>query len=162
MDCLQENYIIDHITEVDFTPVLDAIKYKFYELIFTIKNDLGVSVAYNIFSDTDETETHYHSVYMLTLGATPTMYAARYNNANILGLTTGEVCNGKAVIMLDVNNKVRTMVNVNRFTPTTIEALFRCQMRDNAGTLTALKLKTDVANGIGAGSRLLLYGIKGL
>jgi len=149
----------DNIDYVDFTN-LDINTHKCYLLLASLVNPTNSGLRYVVFVEGDYTATNYYAQYCL---ATATgVSAARENNSALGGVFAGERCSIAAFFWVDPGGYFRWFSVNCRQTGSSVSAETRAGSKTAAVTnVTSIRIASDVAGGIGAGSRLMLFRLGG-
>jgi len=138
---------------------LDLDSDKFYIIIFQHKNNLTVPVAGKVYFNGDTVDTNYWRQTVVGNGTSVT--AERLNNPYFFGWTAA----GQNSIYFAMSARAGSYPRlVDMYSPeaiTTPVSILRALTYVNAVNVTRIDLVADQAGGIGAGSRLTIYGAAG-
>ena len=146
------------VTQVDLTG-LDIQKGELYEMVFTLaKNASGVAVI-GLYANDNTTNTNYH---LQTLGVNGTNIGAHRFNSN--GIIVGQTTKGsysKTYVKLTNDGHIVFLNKDIRYHDSTAPEIVLNYLTSafTASSITKINLKSQIANGIGVGSRIQLYKV---
>jgi len=147
--------VASNTNAVDFTG-LDVNTDRFYELYGTLKNNDASTATYYLFVNADYTITNYYREYVVFTGGSITM--GRVNDNALQYLETGKLGTLVAVIMRDPDGYFRFHMHGTRYLGSAFDMLFMgCVKTASITNITELRVASNVASGIGAGSKLTLF-----
>jgi len=128
-----------------------------YFLLFKAKNPRASGTPYRIFFNGDYNEANYYTQ-DLWVGGTA-VNGARVNRSQILYLLNGTDGFCEALIMRSIDGFPQVISRGIRYHGPTISMMSDVITREVAGNVTTLRISSQVAGAIGAGSKLLLYKV---
>jgi len=146
-----------NVTSIQITG-LSLNDYVYAWLWLNVKNPTGSSCVYELFVNGDTDSTHYYSQYLR--GAGTSTGAGRVNDARIKALPAGERGYLWGTIARDPGGYPRYLVVRHRETGSAVELHLTAVCKTaTVSNITQLDLVASVSGGIGAGSRLVLWGV---
>jgi len=139
---------------------LDINTDKFYLLLFKTKNPTATDSHYYLFVEGDLTIANYYNQYIA--GSGTTVSAARASGPSIIYVATGE--RGFCAIWLirDPDGYPRYYSSITRYPGASITNVSRTGSKTaTVINITRIDLQASVADAIGAGSKLIIYGASG-
>lgn len=141
------------VTSIDFTG-LDINAHKSYRIeLEAIDGATGSDISLYVNGDT--TATNYYHQYIYANGAS--VSSGRANNPTVVAIISGT--NSSSVInVLRVNGYPHILSLINRSGSSTIELIQRTIQKTGTVTnITQLTFTSNVANGIGVGTKVRIY-----
>ncbi|MEM3391879.1 MAG: hypothetical protein QW487_00025 [Candidatus Bathyarchaeia archaeon] len=141
------------------TTVLDVTglninSHKFYWVICKFKNPLTSSVTYYMFIEGDTNQANYQHRYLYGDGST--VYTGQNNSATLCDTSASVAAIVFAVLQLDPDNCPR--FNTLQSSHAVLGHTRSVRKTATVTNITSLKFQASSTNGIGAGSRILIYG----
>jgi len=132
---------------------------KAYMILATINVPEVVGIFHRLFFNEDEVATNYYSQ-MLTADGT-SIWVSRYNEPRIITGDTGAFTAFLLIhIMRGGDGFPRAIVQSNVWTPATIRLAQYALLRAIDENVRSITFWSNVANGIGAGSKIIIYKVK--
>jgi len=136
---------------------LDLDASKVYHMFLKVKNPTGVPAGYALFFNGDTTLTNYYKQYILGDGTS--LSGNRENNPYFLGVTAGESAFVSFVIMRPPDGLARWANRNCELKSSLLKAAIIAGCYEIAGNVTQIDVWSNQAGGIGAGSKLILFGV---
>jgi len=144
-----------NITEFDITG-LDINTHKFYLIVITFKNPLGVGTEYRLYFEGDFVDTNYYTQH---LGASGGSVSAVRNNFPDMGyLAAGERGFHVVYVIRDVDGYPRANVRFNKRIDTVLITEKSLVHKISQANITRITFRAVESGGIGAGSKIQIYG----
>jgi hypothetical protein len=155
----REFYASSTVSYVDFTD-LDINTHKAYVIIGSFKNPLSVGNAYRLFVEGDYAATNYYNQFLEVNGTS--VGGARENSPNIAYADAGERVSTFVYLVRDPDGYVRYGAWEARLTGGNIKIDLRTGCKTATVTnITSIRIDGNNANGIGTGSRIMLFRFGG-
>ena len=141
---------------VEFTN-LDGNSAWFYKLLFVVKNAGASTCKYALYVNGDTTDTNYYSQRFEAYG-TSTVIERYNNNYFCQGIASGERAMATATITKDPDGYFRWTSQAGQASGSSIHIQLWAGVKNATITnITSIRVAASVPNGIGAGSKLILY-----
>ena len=141
---------------VDITG-LDLDTDKYYKVLFAFYNPLGVNAYYRMFYNNDLVVTNYYMQYILSNGGTIT--SGRVNDCFVGLSPPGSGCSGMYNISRGPDGYPRSYGQEEYDVPSAVKQLNFSLIYSITGNVTSIHFRCPQGNGIGTGSKILIFGV---
>jgi len=159
MEKVAEVEVSSDCAYVDFTG-LDGSSAWFYVLYSSIKNPVTTSSSrYNIFVNGDNSEANYYTQWCYADGTSRN--SSRANDATILFLSPSTKGFSCVEITKDMEGYYRWLARECRYDGSNVQLEFRAGCKTATITnITSLRVQASASDGIGAGSKFVLFKVR--
>ena len=147
--------VSSNTTYVEFTN-LDGNSAWFYKLLSVIKNPVGTNSYVDMFVNGDTVVSHYYSQYIH--GSGTSSLATRLNRPIVGDIVANDRSSFEITITKDPDGYFRGSSQISRATGSGVTlSIFSFCKTATITNITSLRVQASVSNGIGAGSKFILY-----
>jgi len=146
------------VTTISLTG-LDLDAAKVYMMIIRLANPTGGAVGYRCYYNGDTTDANYYNQNFVISGTT--ISAGRVNDATIMYISAGQEATVVSYIQRDPAGYVRNLAIGMRSDPASVNTNQRHQTWVTTANVTRIDISSVPADGIGAGSRVILFKVSG-
>jgi len=158
LDLITEVEVASDCDYVDITG-LDINTHKFYLMIVKLKNPQTTSGELYIYFEGDYTDANYYS--QATWADASSIYAARYNYPLIACNPDRNATVFSVIITRDPDGYPHAFAQEGRYVGADVMYCTAHVSKTNTVTnITEIRIASDVAGGIGAGTKIEIYGYK--
>jgi hypothetical protein len=147
------------VTQITITG-LDINADKFYLMLLWLKNPTAAAVTYKLYFEGDLTDANYYTQVLYATGTT--VGGSRDNSPNLIYINAGYCGIAFVYIFRDVDGVPRFTCDHSHEPASSIFQEHKyCAKTAAVANITRLDLVASAAGGIGAGSKLIIYGAVG-
>ena len=158
MEKIAEVNVSSNCTYVDFTG-LDGNSAWFYVLFATIKNPTSNYCEYGIYVNGDTTNNHYY--FQWVHGGGNSVSGNRGNPGIVATAESGHKVFSVIYITKDPDGYFMYEANMNKKPASSIELDYRVGAKtETISNITSLRIQSTHDNGIGAGSKFILFKVR--
>jgi len=164
MDALEKGTLeklaeVDAATDITTMTItgLDLDASKAFLLLFKVANPTASSAAYRLFFNNDTTETNYYFQALWVTGTT--IAAGRWNKPELIFLDAGYEGFATCYVMRPPDGLPRYFASVVRRSGSEVILASNAGSWVTAANVTRIDVSASVVNGIGVGSKLILFGV---